>query len=240
MKRSLAICALCLVLIPACSKHGKSRVIYPSTPPSEQVFIGPAVRVQTWDFDKSPAGKLPQAWRVAETKSTGKPAGWAVAADPTAPSQPNALAITRTQNTGGTFNLAIAENTLYKDLDLSVKIKPITGKEDQGGGPIWRCKDADNYYICRWNPLETNFRLYRVIGGKRQQIASKDTDAKADAWHTIRITMTGNQIACYLDDQQLLESEDDNIADAGMIGLWTKADAASAFDDLSVREVAGK
>jgi hypothetical protein len=227
-----------LILIPACHKHGKSRIIYPSTPPPETVTAGPSIRTQTWDFDRLPAGKQPEGWRVAETKPAGELATWAVVAEPTAPSQPNALAITQTQNAGSTFNLAIAEGTSYKDLDLSVKIKPITGKEDQGGGLIWRCKDANNYYVCRWNPLETNFRLYSVIAGKRSKpIVSVDTDARPDAWHTIRITMTGNQIACYLDGLKLLEAQDDSLPDAGMIGLWTKADAASAFDDVTVREI---
>jgi hypothetical protein len=157
-----------------------------------------------------------------------------VVADPAAPSKPNVLAITSTANKGSTYNLALAQGTSYQDLDLTVKVRANTGEIDQGGGPIWRAKDGDNYYICRWNPLEDNFRVYKVVNGKRQQLASAETDVAADAWHTLRITMRGAHIECYLDGQKLLEGDDGTIPGPGMIGLWTKADAATAFDDLLV------
>jgi hypothetical protein len=233
MKWTLPLVVLCLILPAGCSKSN-SRVIYPSTPPpylEETVAVPPATQ---WDFDKDAPGQLPPGWRVAETKSAGTPATWAVEPDPTAPSQPNVLAVVETRNTHGTFNLALAENTSFKDLDMTVKLKANTGQEDQGGGPVWRAKEGDDYYVCRLNPLESNFRVYKVVNGKRTQLATADTQAKAGEWHTIRAVMKGDQIECYLDGQKLLESQDDALPDAGMIGLWSKADAATAFDSVAV------
>src|SRR5262249_10493733 len=124
--------------------------------------------------------------------------------------------------------------------DLSVKMRANTGKEDQGGGLIWRVKDENNYYICRNNPLESNFRVYKVVNGKRTQFDSADVKTEAGQWHTMRAVMGGDRIACYLDGKKLLEAKDDTFKDAGMIGFWTKADAASSFDDLAVRPPSGK
>jgi len=233
MKCTAAILAACLVVLTGCAK--KSRIIYPSTPPPylEESPAGGAATLR--GFDNVPVGRLPEGWRVAETKSAGKPATWAVTPDPTAPSPPNVLAITGTKNTGSTYNLAIAGLTSFEDLDLTVQVKANSGTEDQGGGPIWRAKDGDNYYICRLNPLEGNLRVYRVVSGNRRQLGTADAKANAGEWHSIRVVMTGNRIECYLDGRKLLEAQDDALPGAGMIGLWSKADAATAFDDLAVR-----
>lgn len=236
MKQTLTILALCLLLSAGCSRQ-KSRILYPSTPPAYREELGEPIQTATWNFDDLATGRLPAGWRVAETQSTGTPASWAVVADPSAPSRPNVLAITETKNRGGTYNLALAGDTSFRDLDLTLKVKANTGQEDQGGGPLWRAKDADNYYICRFNPLESNFRLYKVVGGKRQQLATADVETKAGQWHTIRVVMKGDHIECHLDGRKLLETNDGTLPERGMIGLWTKADAATAFDDLSARPV---
>jgi hypothetical protein len=110
----------------------------------------------------------------------------------------------------------------------------MTGKEDQGGGPIWRAKDADNYYIARWNPLEKNFRVYYVKDGRRKQLASADIETDSGKWHEIEIKHVGNKIVAEFDDEKVIEIEDSTFAEGGMVGLWTKADAATAFDDFEV------
>ena len=99
---------------------------------------------------------------------------------------------------------------------------------------IWRCKDENNYYICRMNPLENNFRVYKVINGKRQQLQSTEFKAQAGKWYVVRAKMVGNHIMCFIDDKKLLDVSDDEIKDAGLIGLWTKADASSSFDNIAV------
>lgn len=187
------------------------------------------------NFDKEPVGKLPANWLIKHTGNTKKPAIWEVVADDSAPSLPNVLALTKSENEDAIFNLLILDKSSFKDIDISVKLKAVSGKVDQGGGVIWRCKDENNYYICRLNPLESNFRVYKVENGKRTQFASAKVEAQEGKWYTLRVTMTGTDIACYLDGQKLLEAKDETFPNAGMIGLWTKADAATAFDDLEVK-----
>ena len=118
---------------------------------------------------------------------------------------------------------------------MSVKLKAVAGELDRGGGLVWRAKDGKNYYIARYNPLEDNFRVYKVQDGKRTQFQSAKA-AGDDKWHTLRVTMVGTKIACYLDGQKRLEVEDATFPGPGMIGLWSKADAQSYFDDLAVSE----
>ncbi len=188
-----------------------------------------------WSFDGDPVGKPPPGWSIRETNPSKGKAVWEVIADPAAPSKPNVFSLVKTENTGGTFNLAIAERTVFKDLDLSVKLKANSGKEDQGGGLVWRAKDARDYYVARNNPLESNYRVYKVVDGRRTQIASADVKTETGKWYTLRVVVRGDGVACFLDGKKLLEARDDTFKDAGMIGLWTKADAASSFDDLEVR-----
>jgi uncharacterized membrane protein YkoI len=186
-----------------------------------------------WSFDKAEVGKTPAGLLAKETHPSGKPGEWKVAADPTAPSGPNVLTLT-TSAPDATFNVALFEKTSYKDLDLRVRIRGDTGKEDQGGGLIWRAKDENNYYICRINPLEDNFRVYKVVDGKRSQLQSTKFKPDTGKWYQVRAVMIGDQITCYVDGKQYLDVKDDTFKDAGVIGLWTKADASSSFDNLAV------
>ena len=180
---------------------------------------------QDWNFDRDRAGSTPAGFTVAA-------GDWKVVADATAPSGPNALAQTA-RNRGSIFNLALVEGTSYQDLELSVGIKAIAGKEDQGGGLVWRAKDARNYYIARYNPLEDNYRLYKVVGGRRSELKSASIK-HMDGWHTLMVTMKGTRIECYYDGRKYLEADDSTFKEAGKIGLWSKADAESRFDDLTV------
>ena len=115
---------------------------------------------------------------------------------------------TATKNSGQTYNLLIAKGTKYRDLEIEVMVKAITGEEDQGGGPIWRAKDADNYYIARWNPLEDNFRVYFVKDGRRKELGSANVKADPTAWHNIEIEHEGNRIKAEFDGKKLIELED--------------------------------
>jgi len=186
-----------------------------------------------WLFDEESPGQIPTGLLARETHPGKKMGSWKIAADPGAPTKPNVLTL-QTDESGGTFNLAIMDKTSYKDLDLRVRLRSNTGKEDQGGGLIWRCKDENNYYICRMNPLESNFRVYKVVNGKREQLKSAKVQTKTGKWCKLRIEMIGDNIACYLDGKKYLEAKDDTFKDAGMVGLWTKADASSSFDNLVV------
>jgi len=187
-----------------------------------------------WHFDEDRSGEPPKGWSIRETTPTESLATWEAISDDTAPSRPNVMAVSQTRNYNGTFNLAIAEGTSFKDIDLTISVKAVGGEEDQGGGPIWRCLDQNNYYICRFNPLENNFRVYFVKNGKRRQLDSVQITTESGKWYTLRVKMVGEDISCYLDGKRLLEVEDSTFSESGMIGLWTKADAVTHFDDLTV------
>jgi hypothetical protein len=129
--------------------------------------------------------------------------------------------------------VAILEDGKFADVDVSVKVKPLSGREDQTGGLIFRAKDARNYYLVRSNGLEDNFRLYTMTDGKRKQIAStKVTPPKVGEWHRLRVVAKGTRIQAYVDDKLLIDHEDATFQD-GFVGLWTKADSVTEFDDLA-------
>jgi hypothetical protein len=178
-----------------------------------------------WNFDADNVGSIPKSF----TEEVGE---WKVIADPTAPSRPNVLA-QLAKNSGSTFNLTLITDTNWKDVDISVKVKAIAGREDQGGGLIWRAKDAKSYYVARYNPLEDNYRLYKVHKGRRSQLQSADIK-HSKGWHSLRVTMEGDHIQCYYDGKKYLDVKDSTFPESGRIGLWTKADAQSHFDDLIV------
>jgi hypothetical protein len=189
-----------------------------------------------FSFAGTKVGEMPSGWKVAQT-GKGQGSVWKVAEDKTAPGSPLVLAQTAKGPAGTFFNLCVAENTKYKDLDLTVAFKAVAGDIDQGGGPVWRYQDANNYYVCRMNPLEDNFRVYKVIAGKRIQLGSSKAKVEAGTWHTIRVLHKGNQIKCYLDGKLLLEETDDAIPQAGQIGLWSKSDAQTYFANLRAKEL---
>ena len=185
-----------------------------------------------FNFDKDPAGTIPAGWSNQKTGKGGL-GSWAVQADPTAPSKPNVLTQTSKENFGYHFNVAVAENSDFSDLEIELKFKALTGKEDQGGGPVWRYQDADNYYICRANPLESNFRVYKVVNGNRKQMKSATVDIPSNVWHTIKVKNVGDHIQCWYDGKLYLEVTD-NTFKSGKVGLWTKADAVTSFDDFTI------
>ena len=131
------------------------------------------------------------------------------------------------------FNVALVTGSSYRDVDLTVQLRSVSGRVDQGGGPVWRARDARNYYIARYNPLEDNFRVYKVVDGRRSMLESVSLKIDKAAWHSLRIVMRADQIECYLDGKKHLSARDTTFADAGQIGLWTKADAHTRFDDLT-------
>ncbi len=180
-----------------------------------------------WNFDTDKPELIAKGF-------TGEVGDWKVVADATAPSPPYVFAQTA-RNRGSTFNLALVDGSRYKDLVISVKMRAVAGKEDQGGGLVWRVKDAKNYYVARYNPLEDNYILYKVVKGRRLEIKGA-TLKKVEGWHTLTVSMEGDRIECLLDGKKYLEAEDSAFREAGKIGLWTKSDAQTHFDDLTVSE----
>jgi Domain of Unknown Function (DUF1080) len=188
-------------------------------------------------FSKDDLGKLPAGWKADHT-GEGKGSLWKVVADDTSPTKTGyALAQIADTGTGHFYNLCVADDApRFTDLEASVAFKAIKGKEDQGGGIVWRYQNADNYYVSRMNPLEDNFRVYKVVAGKRMQLATTEDNVKAAAneWHTVKIVMVGNHIECFFDGKKLLDVKDDTFKEAGKVGLWSKADAQTRFDKLTM------
>jgi 3-keto-disaccharide hydrolase len=182
---------------------------------------------QSWNFDKDPTGKIAPGWMNASGT-------WWVVADATAPSKGNVLAQVSREHSGSYFNVAVADKPALTDVSISVRYRSVSGQEDQGGGPVWRYRDLKNYYIARENPLEGNYRVYKVVNGRRIQLGSADVKAPPGKWHEFKVTMAGDHIQCFLDGKKHLDVKDDTFNGPGKVGLWTKADAQTHFDNFSV------
>ena len=181
----------------------------------------------TVNFDDAKPGAPPGHWLGTQTGSGA--AKWTVEKADDAPSKPNVLK----QSGEATFPVCIKEDTNIKDGFVAVKFKPVAGKEDQAGGVLWRCKDKDNYYIARANALEDNVTIYHTINGKRVAFKSVKETVKSGAWHTLRIDFEGNEFGVTFDGKKVIEAADDSFKDAGKVGVWTKADSITLFDDFS-------
>ncbi len=141
------------------------------------------------------------------------------------------------KSSGYLFNLIVLKKLSLKNLAITASVKAIAGKEDQGGGVVWRYQDSANYYVARVNPLENNFRVYKVINGNREQIQSYSLPVTAKEWHDITVVQRDSLIECYFDHQLFLKATDNAINLPGKVGFWTKADAQTHFDNFMVKEL---
>jgi hypothetical protein len=186
-----------------------------------------AARAETINFDSAKSGEPPRGWNATKT-GTGN-AKWTIEKDETAPSKPNVLK----QSGEATYPVCLKDGTSLKDGFIEVKFKPVSGKEDQAGGIVWRAKDSDNYYIARANALEDNVTIYHTVKGKRVSFKNVNIKVTSGIWHTLRVDFTGKQFTVAFDGKQVIEATDDSFSDAGMVGVWTKADSVTLFDDFS-------
>ena len=203
--------------------------------------MGVLAQTTTVDFEKDKTGGPPTGFSFALT-GKGKPGVWVIKTDGSSPGHRNVLAQTDADPTGYRFPLCIFDGVTAKDVDVTVKFKPVSGKGDQGAGVVWRYKDQDNYYIVRANALEGNVVLYKVENGKRTDLPLKGQGrtyglkdkVASGQWGTLRVVARGNTFEVYHDGKKLYEVEDNTFADAGKVGLWTKADSIIYFDDLQI------
>ncbi len=182
---------------------------------------------ETVNFDNAKPGAAPSGWTA--TKTGKGEARWTIEKDDTAPSKPNILK----QSGEATYPVCLKNDTHIKDGFVEVKFKPVSGKEDQAGGVIWRAKDADHYYIARANALEDNVTIYHTIKGRRVSFKNTNTKVASGEWHTLRVDFEGNKFTVTFDGRKVLEATDDSFKDAGKVGVWTKADSVTLFDDFS-------
>ena len=176
---------------------------------------------RSWTFEDDAPGAIARGFRgvVGEWKVVATPEGKVLAQTAKSPD--------------AVFNVALVEGIEVKDVDLSVRIKRVEGVDDQGGGLVWRAKDARNYYMAPYNHLEDNLRVYKVVDGVRTLFANADIK-HGDGWATLRVTMKGDLITCEYDGKNALEHRDATFRDAGRIGVWSKADARTHFDNLTL------
>ena len=201
------------------------RVLYAST-----ILIMALVGIaagETVNFDNFPAGAPPPGWTA--TKTGSGTAKWTIEKDDTAPSKPNVLK----QSGEATYPVCLKDDTSLKDGSVEVKFKPISGKEDQAGGVIWRAKDSNNYYIARANALEDNVTIYHTINGRRTEKKRAHMKVSSGQWHTLRVEFQGSHFTVNFDGKKALEWDDTTFKDAGKVGVWTKADSVTLFDDFT-------
>ena len=187
---------------------------------------------RTVDFDDDQPGGLPAGW-LAGVTGKGSPK-WVVEEDATAPSAPNVLK----QSGSGTFPWCVVKEASVADGAVEVKFKPISGNEDAAGGVVWRWKDGDNYYVARANALEDNVSLYYTTGGRRHTIKYVNAPVAKNQWHVLRVQFSGKRISVALDGKRYIDTEDSHISGLGAVGLWTKADSVTAFDDFAYESAA--
>jgi hypothetical protein len=237
---SLTVCSLLFLVSVACSTSetndghdGKSSPTDNTVARESPAPLQSSGKGFVYNFDSDAEGQTPARFHGALTGQGGK-SEWVVKADSSAPSQPNVLAQLSNDKTDYRFPLAIADEGSFQDVDVNVKFKAVSGEVDRAAGLVFRLRDANNYYIVRANALENNYRLYHVAAGKRVQVAGANFKVASGEWHELRVECIGNKITCYYDGDKKIESTDDTFKEAGKVGLWTKADSVTYFDDLRV------
>ncbi len=235
--------SLALVFVTACERgekgenhkdedKGAAAPTATTTSTQQQAALPPG-KAATYNFDGASPGNMPSNFASART-GQGDMGSWAVLSDNTAPSKPNVLAQTSTDSTDYRFPIAVLNDGVFKDLELSVKFKAVNGSVDEAGGLVFRYRDENNYYVVRANALEDNCNLYHVVNGTRRQFAGAKITVAPKQWHELKVVCVGNQITYYFDGKQVIQATDDTFKDAGRVGMWTKADSVTYFDDFAV------
>lgn len=181
-----------------------------------------------WAFDDTKVGTIPENFfNVLGT--------WGVAPDSDAISSPNVFRQSG-QFKGDDFPRVIIKDLIFSNFNLKVRCRPESGKIDQACGLLFRAQDSNNYYIARANALEGNINFYRVVNGNRQEVKSAGGSVSTGAWHTLEVNANANHVKLRWDGNEV-SSTDDSTFQSGNIGLWTKADSVTAFDDLEATEL---
>ncbi len=201
-----------------------------------------AAQTTNIDFNGDKVGQPPSGFSAALT-GRGLPGKWMIVKDDASPDHGNVLAQTDADATDYRFPVCVFDGLTAKDADITVKFKPVSGRIDQAAGIVWRYKDKDNYYIVRANALEGNVVLYKVQNGKRSDLPLKGVGrtygmkekVPSKQWGTLRVVVKGNLFEVYHEGKKLYEVEDETFKEAGRVGVWTKADSVTYFDDLQVK-----
>ncbi|MEO6245064.1 MAG: family 16 glycoside hydrolase [Opitutaceae bacterium] len=177
-------------------------------------------------FDDAKPGALPSNWLGTLTGNGSSQ--WSIVREASAPSAPHVLK----QSGVADYPLCLKTDATLGDGFVEVKFKPVSGREDQSGGVVWRAKDANHYYVARANALENNVRIYRVVAGQRIQLGTANAKVAGGQWHTLRVEFEGSALVVIFDGKQVLAAKDPTFTAPGLIGVWTKADSVTLFDDF--------
>ncbi len=185
-----------------------------------------------FNFENYAEDNIPAGWTAALT-GKGKMCQWRIVND----NGNHVLAQTSSEPPDYRFNIITNNNLIRKEVEMSVRFKAVKGLGDMGGGPVWRYVDKNNYYVARANPLEDNYRVYKVVNGNRIQLKSATIHMKSGTWYTLKVVMKGINIKCYFDNKLQYQTIDGTFTKAGKVGLWTKSDAVTYFDDFDVKKL---
>jgi hypothetical protein len=215
------------------ARAATSPSVAPISPSAAASGVPMPTSKHTWNFDRDTGGTAPQGFSFART-GDGRPGEWVVRSEAGAPSGGNVLAQLDADSTDYRFPIAVANQPLLRDGRVSVRCKPVSGRVDQACGLVFRYQDADNYYVTRANALESNVRLYHVVGGHRKEFASWSGKVSTGAWHAFRVDAKADHFEVYWDGKKIIDAHDTTFAAAGKAGVWTKADSVTYFDDLEI------
>jgi len=197
---------------------------------------------QTINFDSAKPGTVPPGWTTV-CPLPGGPAKWEILKDPSAPSPPYVFAQLSRETDNHPSPLAILDKVNVKDGDLSVRLKPVAGREDRTGGLVWRYRDANNYYLVRANAVENSVVLYKVADGKTTPLAARSGPPRtygvkhpvpANEWSALKVQFRGPLFSVYFNHRRLFQVVDSTFAQPGKVGLWTKAGSVTYFDDFRI------
>jgi hypothetical protein len=188
-------------------------------------------------FANDTTGAAPQDW-IATMTGQGTPR-WIVEEDPSAPSKSKIVK----QSGRATYPLLLKNGTNVRNGFVEIQFKAISGSEDRAAGIVWRAKDANNYYVVRANALEDNVVLYKTVEGKRSSLDivgrkggyGVKVPVPSNRWHTLRVEFEGSRFKVDFNGQRLFEVDDQTFSDAGQVGLWTKADSMTLFDQIEIQ-----
>ena len=243
MKTSLKLSLLVLIVAVVAaagfvflSTPSQTPVAPPVVAPPQQNALKPVAptfsQKKSFNFDNDQVGAIP-SYLKADKTGQGTRSEWQVKADPTAPSPPNVLAQTSDEKVQVHFPIAVLSDEKYRDLNVSVSFKTVSGTIDQSGGIIFRFNDANNYYLFRASAVDNNVVLYKYVGGRSSVIASVPMTVSAGSWHTLTAVAVGESIEGYLDGKRVIEARDATFL-IGSVGLRTKADSVTYFDNFLI------
>jgi len=234
----LSVILLSILLFVSCNQTRSNDIKTTAENEGESKEVAPDLtKDTTFTFDNCALGKIPSGWTQYYTGKSDT-TDWKIVDD----NGNKVLAQLSEEDVRGHFNEVVFNGFKVKNVELNVRVKGIKGERDQGGGFVWRFIDADNHYIVRANPLEDNVVLYKMENGERTDLPlvgkgktyGVDVEPLGLGWNNLKLTVVDDLFTVYLNDKEIFQVMDKTFPNAGKVGLWTKADAVTYFDDFQV------